>query len=404
MILLASILAASGLIAWAMFRNNSSILYPTLYRRKNEHKNIALTFDDGPNPECTPRVLEILKKYNIKATFFCIGHLIEKYPQIAQKIHEDGHLIGNHCYEHSLKSFFYHPSKTEELIIKTGNAICRITGYFPSFYRPPAGIKTPPRIIAGWRLGLNFAGWALKTFDGSMSVLSDKKAMRIIRKTRGGDVILLHDNSISLNGSELNSSEHSEMLIKNLPLIIESLRKKGFDFVKLDKLFYISPALSNSPIEKKNYPDMSFTALSKEFFYALINEKASPFGMALALAVGIFIGCSPLFGLHTLIGFAVAMRFGIHKIAVFLGTNISNPFSAPFVIWLSIKTGWAILYDTEFTLTIRYMDLHSAEQLLREYALCWLIGFPVVGLLFAIIGFIICYPILTLRQFLSKKK
>lgn len=404
MILLTSILIALFLISWAVFRNNSSILYPTLYHRKNESRRIALSFDDGPNPYATIKVLEILKKYNIKATFFCIGRLLEKYPAVATKIHAEGHLLGNHCYEHSFKSFFYHPANTEELMIRTGNIICGVTGYFPVLYRPPAGIKTPPRIIAGWRLGLKFVGWALKAFDGSAALLTEAKAKRIINKTKAGDIILLHDNSLALDGSELNSAEHVEMLLKNLPFIIEGLQKKGFTFARVDELFSISPVLSNAPIERKDWPDMRFSVLFRELIYALVNEKTSPLNMSLSLAVGIFIGCSPLFGLHALIGFALAMRFGMHKIAVFLGTNVSNPFSAPFIIWLCISTGWTLIHATEFALPPACMNLQSLEQLLRQYALCWLLGFPLVGLVFALTAFLICYILLLLRLYLAKKQ
>ena len=102
-------------------------------------KAVALTFDDGPDPIHTPRILNILEENNIKATFFLIGSKIETYPELVKRIYEEGHIIGNHTF--STPSYtLWNSNKIYEDIRKTNDIIYKITGKFPFFFRPPSGV------------------------------------------------------------------------------------------------------------------------------------------------------------------------------------------------------------------------------------------------------------------------
>lgn len=248
MIAAACVLFVLAVVLWAVLWHNSSILYPVFTKGRRSVKTVALTFDDGPSPDCTPQLLDMLGKYNVKATFFCIGRLAEKYPEILKRIHKEGHLLANHCYEHSSSTFFKHPSEIQGMIIRTGNIIRNTTGYFPRFYRPQAGVKSPPQVLAVWRLGLSFVGWSVWALDGGKKILFPCKARRIARKTRGGDIILLHDGSIGINGLENPGKAHSEALLENLPLIIERLHEKGLSCVRLDELLSMPCGIEDAPL------------------------------------------------------------------------------------------------------------------------------------------------------------
>ena len=106
--------------AWGVFWHNSSLFGQTIYRGPGKVSHVALTFDDGPHPEFTPLILDILRDKNVKATFFCVGYLAEKYPEIVKRINEEGHLVANHSYEHNYKINFWGPKRVSKSLIRTG--------------------------------------------------------------------------------------------------------------------------------------------------------------------------------------------------------------------------------------------------------------------------------------------
>ncbi|OGV44913.1 MAG: hypothetical protein A2017_21140 [Lentisphaerae bacterium GWF2_44_16] len=396
MIAAACVLFVLAIILWAILWHNSSILYPVFFKGKRLGKKIALTFDDGPSPECTPQLLDMLAKYNVKATFFCIGALAEKYPEILKRIHQEGHLLANHCYEHAAGTFFKHPSEIQDMIIRTGNIIRNTAGYFPRFYRSPAGVKTPPQVFAVWRLGLSFVGWSVWALDGGRKILSLAKALRIAEKTRGGDIILLHDGSIGMNGLENDGKSHSDALLKNLPHILEKFNEKGLSCVRLDELLKMPCGIENAPLTLEKAPSSSPGSLIKALLLALITEKASPAVLSLSVGLGVFIGCTPLFGLHTFLALVIGMKLRLHKLGMILGTNITNPLTGPVIIWVSIQCGWRILYGEWHKMNMAEIHAQPFHELFNKFILSWLAGFPVVGLISALIIMGIVYPILKL--------
>lgn len=165
------------------------------YHRGNNHteKIISLTFDDGPT-EFTPRILEILEKINAKATFFCIGKQIEKYPEILQKTHQSDHLIGNHTFHHSSKNGFYSAEKIIDEIFSTNQLIKEKINVTTKIFRPPFGVTNPHISKALNKTQHDVIGWNIRSLD---TVINDEKKLlnRITGQIKPGSIILMHDTS-----------------------------------------------------------------------------------------------------------------------------------------------------------------------------------------------------------------
>src|SRR5690606_27468827 len=155
-------------------------------------KKIALTFDDGPNSEFTLKVLQILKDYNAKATFFCIGQNIETYPEILRAIADGGHDIGNHSFSHDLMIDFNSTERWLQEIKQTDNSIHKITGKKTTLFRPPFGVTTPKLAKALKVTEHKVIGWNIRSFD---TVINNPQKIlkRITKRVHPGAIILLHD-------------------------------------------------------------------------------------------------------------------------------------------------------------------------------------------------------------------
>ena len=155
-------------------------------------KKIAITFDDGPNTNYTLPVLKLLDKYNAKATFFCIGKHIKKYPEIAKTIADKGHNIGNHSYSHNNFIGFSSVKKWKEEIEQTDALIKNITKGNTGIFRPPFGVTTPNLAKVIKTSNHNVIGWNIRSFD---TVIRDKSRVlnRITKRIKPGGIVLLHD-------------------------------------------------------------------------------------------------------------------------------------------------------------------------------------------------------------------
>ena len=182
-----------------------------------EPKMIAITFDDGPNPEYTRKLLKGLKKRGVKATFFVLGEEVEQYPDILEEIYEDGHLIGVHSYEHVNFGQIGDEAAIEQ-IEKTQEAIYEVTGEYAGYIRPPYGCwkkeldAKVPMIEVLW--DVDPLDWA--TTD------ADTVVQRILENTEEGSIILLHDASQSSVQAALT--------------VIDVLTKQGYEFVTVEEL------------------------------------------------------------------------------------------------------------------------------------------------------------------------
>jgi len=202
----------------------------TIYRFKTDKKRVVLTFDDGPSPVWTPKILDELKKESIKATFFMIGHHVQKYPDIARRVALEGHTIGNHGYAHSVM-LYYTPAEIEEEIKYTEHVIKAITGFQTKYFRPPKAWLR--RVIKDKvkSMGYETILWSLNSKDWVS--FNHKFIVRYIsNNVRNGDIILFHDSG------NITTTEGGRRLqtVKSISLLARTLRKKGFEFVSLEEL------------------------------------------------------------------------------------------------------------------------------------------------------------------------
>ncbi|MBM1105515.1 polysaccharide deacetylase family protein [Aurantibacter crassamenti] len=165
----------------------------------SENKNviesqISLTFDDGPNPEFTPKILELLEQYNAKATFFLIGKHAEKHPNIVQNILRQGHSIGNHTYSHTNDFGFFRTNKVINELRTTNTIVEKISGYKMRLYRPAFGVTNPSIQEAVTKLNVSSIGWSVRSLD-TTNRSEEVILKRITAKVTKGDIILLHDTS-----------------------------------------------------------------------------------------------------------------------------------------------------------------------------------------------------------------
>ncbi|TDE31720.1 polysaccharide deacetylase family protein [Flavobacterium ranwuense] len=188
-----------------------------------KEKKIALTFDDGPD-EMTLLVLDLLKRYDAKATFFCIGKNIEKHPEILQRIVAEGHLVGNHSFSHSHFFDFYRKNKVTAELQKTNALIEKISGKKTQLFRPPYGV-TNPSIRRALEITKHKAiGWNIRSLDGVIK--NEKKIFdRIIKRVKPGGIVLLHDTSM-----------HS---VNVLEQFLQFLQKNNYTVVSLEQLLNI---------------------------------------------------------------------------------------------------------------------------------------------------------------------
>jgi peptidoglycan/xylan/chitin deacetylase (PgdA/CDA1 family) len=202
-------------------------LYPSLRRNCAWHgevlthfetpeRSVWLTIDDGPNPETTPQILDLLAKQNAKATFFVIGKRAEKYPQLCRRIVSEGHAVENHTYSHPAAWWWAMPRPFVRLeISRAHQAIASATGRPPRFFRSPVGMNNLSVHPIAAELGLRVVGWSVDACDGC-PVAPSSIVTRIIRAIRPGAVILIHE------------SGHSRHRLITVSRLMDKLEEAGY--------------------------------------------------------------------------------------------------------------------------------------------------------------------------------
>lgn len=212
-----------SITAWGAFdiRQNYFIKSYSFQSEPNG-REIAITFDDGPT-DFTPKILELLDRYNAKATFFCIGKQVEKHPDIFNQIIAKDHEIGNHTFNHSNSTGFFSSKKIIDEIQKTDEEFLKYN-IKTKLYRPPFGITNPNIAKAIKKLNKKSIGWNIRSLD---TVLEDESKIlkRILPKVKPGSIILLHD-----------TSEKSARVLENLLL---NLHHQNYRFVTVSELLRI---------------------------------------------------------------------------------------------------------------------------------------------------------------------
>lgn len=204
---------------------------PDIFRKGLASSNyVSLTFDDGPSPEYTPLILDILKEKKVKATFFMVGAHVEKYPDVAKQVAKDGHEIGNHTYNHLNIPTLTFNDLTRQIIL-TNHVIYQVTEEKVTYMRPPRGMYDARYRRLAYLLGKEVVLWTISGQDWR-STSPQAIVKRIVKKAKGGEIILLHDSGALFK----NEGGNHKALLTALPEIIDGLRAKGLEIVPLKKL------------------------------------------------------------------------------------------------------------------------------------------------------------------------
>jgi peptidoglycan/xylan/chitin deacetylase (PgdA/CDA1 family) len=191
-------------------------------------KQIALTYDDGPNDPHTLRLLEVLAKHNVRATFFLIGRYVRERPDIAREVIRSGHVVGNHTFTHPLLIFKSEAEIREELQ-RCRRSLLDIVGGHSNLFRPPFGGRRPGTLRVARELGLSPIMWSVTGYDWNapQARVIERK---ISNRVRGGDVILLHDG-----GHKQMGADRSQTVLATDHLI-SRYKREGYEFVTIPKM------------------------------------------------------------------------------------------------------------------------------------------------------------------------
>ena len=200
---------------------SAEFFLPVRYMGDRNSNKIAITFDDGPIPVMTERILDVLNTHQVPAAFFCIGNRAHDYPALIQRMHDAGHLVGNHSYWHGAMFDLQSPDKIAKELADTDVAIQKAINKKPNFFRPPFGVTNPMVAAAVKRRGYKTIGWTVRSFD-SMTKNGNALLDRVTSSLKGGDVILFHD--------------YSTATLEMLPAFLEQVAILGLKIVRVDEL------------------------------------------------------------------------------------------------------------------------------------------------------------------------
>jgi peptidoglycan/xylan/chitin deacetylase (PgdA/CDA1 family) len=192
--------------------------------------SVALTFDDGPTDGPTDRVLDLLGGAGVKAAFFVIGQNCRRCPRLLRRIHDEGHLVANHTWDHSHASWRGLRRYWDDQLTRTGDAIAEVVGRRPAIFRPPMGIKTAFTLAAARAAGCATVGWTRRARDGGPTTATAILG-RLLGRATAGDILLLHD------GAEPNRPDRDpEPTLAALPALLDGLKARGLGAARLDEL------------------------------------------------------------------------------------------------------------------------------------------------------------------------
>ncbi len=202
---------------------------PVVVRGHRQDGRIALTFDDGPSPPYTHAILDLLRERQVRATFFLCGKNVDRYPEVARRIRQEGHAVGNHTYSHPFLYFRSRHFMAEE-IDRAQQSIERAIGERPRFFRPPYGVRWPGLHQVLRERGMRLVNWSDTGYDWKFG------AERIIRAALEhlgpGSIILLHDGLETRPPRPVDQTR----TVQALPALIDRARQAGLSFATLDEL------------------------------------------------------------------------------------------------------------------------------------------------------------------------
>jgi peptidoglycan/xylan/chitin deacetylase (PgdA/CDA1 family) len=218
-------LAALGLAAHGTWHRNSNVFGSVLSRLPGDDRVVSITFDDGPNPVATPRILDVLKREDVPATFFVLGRHADRWPELVKRMADEGHQLGNHGYYHR-KLHRHLPGYVRDDLTRGADAIERASGVRPRHFRAPHGFRNPWVTPIARSLNECTIGWSLGVWDTARPG-ADEIVKRTLDGMRAGSILLLHD------GDGYDATGDRTQTAEALPGIIDGLRARGFRFVTL---------------------------------------------------------------------------------------------------------------------------------------------------------------------------
>lgn len=220
-------------------RPSSQLLGPTLRRLPAANGRVALTFDDGPDPLVTPRVLDLLDRHGARATFFCIGDRAARHPELVRELHRRGHAVGNHTMHHP-HDFALHGPAGQRREIEAAQAVLGAHGPTPVLFRAPLGLRNPTTDPVLHAAGLTHVSWTRRGLD----TRCDDPARVLRRLCRGlaaGDILLLHDGNVA------RTPGGKPVVLPVLAGLLAVLAARGLRAVSLTEAWPPSPAIAVAP-------------------------------------------------------------------------------------------------------------------------------------------------------------
>jgi peptidoglycan/xylan/chitin deacetylase (PgdA/CDA1 family) len=237
---IAAVTAGLGGYVRCMLHPRSQLFGEGLHCADSSTNEYALTFDDGPTLPWTERILDILAEENAPATFFVIGRNIEKHPDVLKRIHDAGHIVANHSFDHSHFGMLRGGRFWRGQVARTDALIESITGQKPAFFRPPMGAKTWPTCGAARRAGHSMVMWSRRAFDGK-SGNTRRILERLVPNTCAGDILMMHD------GIEPNYPRDPQPSVEAVRPLIRQLRDRGLVPGRLDQMLNRRAYASSAP-------------------------------------------------------------------------------------------------------------------------------------------------------------
>ena len=226
---LGAVLANHLLLTLAVFWPRGRILGANLTRlpaAAAARREICLTFDDGPDPEVTPQVLDLLDRHRAKATFFCVGEKVAAHPGIVGDIARRGHGIENHSARHSAAFALYGPLRLKRELEAAQGTIARIAGQAPRYFRAPVGLRSPLLDPVLARCGLRYVSWTRRGFD-MLHRDPESVLRRLTRSLAAGDILLMHDSA------RAPTRDGTPVALAVLPELLNRIRAQGLKCVTL---------------------------------------------------------------------------------------------------------------------------------------------------------------------------
>lgn len=221
----AAALAYIAFLLFAVLNMNLRVFVDAVVRGPRDARGVALTFDDGPDPIWTRRVMDALDEAKVQGTFFVIARKAEKHSDVVKEILARGHAVGLHSYAHDRLFSLRSERRVRDDLTRGVEVLTEITGVRPTLFRPPIGHTTPPIARVAEDLDLTVVGWTVSARDGTRGASAKAAARRVRDKLADGAIVLMHD------AAERDS--HEPVGPQALPDVLRAIRKRGLSVVPL---------------------------------------------------------------------------------------------------------------------------------------------------------------------------